>query len=116
MESWCYHRETLLGLSRHVDTGEPLPDALFEKLVAARTFRAGSDMLRQLYFSCLDLELHHHWTADGPESVFDVQQRVAARTTVLPPLPEDRFLCGLTHIFSRCYAARYHSYNGAGDV
>jgi oligopeptidase A len=113
MENWCYHRETLLGLSRHVDTGEPLPDALFEKLVAARTFRAGSDMLRQLYFSCLDLELHHHWTPDGPESVFDVQQRVAARTTVLPPLPEDRFLCGFTHIFAGGYAAGYYSYKWA---
>jgi oligopeptidase A len=113
MENWCYHRETLLGLSRHVDTGEPLPDELFEKLVAARTFRAGSDMLRQLYFACLDLELHHRWTPDGAESVFDVQHRVAARTTVLPPLPEDRFLCGFTHIFSGGYAAGYYSYKWA---
>lgn len=113
MENWCYHRETLLGLSRHVDTGEPLPDELFEKLVAARTFRAGSDMLRQLYFAFLDLELHQRWSPDGGESVFDVQRRVAARTTVLPPLPEDRFLCGFTHIFAGGYAAGYYSYKWA---
>jgi oligopeptidase A len=113
MENWCYHRETLLGLSRHVDTGEPLPDELFEKLLAARTFRAGSDTLRQIYFATLDLELHHGWTPDGAESVFDVQHRVAARTTVLPPLPEDRFLCGFTHIFAGGYAAGYYSYKWA---
>jgi oligopeptidase A len=113
MENWCYHRETLLGLSRHVDTGEPLPDELFEKLRAARTFRAGSDMLRQLYFAFLDLELHRRWNPEGGESVFDVQRRVAARTTVLPPLPEDRFLCGFTHIFSGGYAAGYYSYKWA---
>ena len=113
MENWCYHRETLLGLSRHVDTGAPLPDELFEKLAAARTFRAGSDMLRQIYFACLDLELHHRWTPAGAESVFDVQHRVAARTTVLPPLPEDRFLCGFSHIFAGGYAAGYYSYKWA---
>ena len=113
MENWCYHRETLLGLSRHVDTGEPLPDELFEKLRAARTFRAGSDMLRQLYFAFLDLELHQRWSPEGGESVFDVQRRVAARTTVLPPLPEDRFLCGFTHIFAGGYAAGYYSYKWA---
>jgi oligopeptidase A len=113
MENWCYHRETLLGLSRHVDTGATLPDELFEKLVAARTFRSGSDMLRQIYFASLDLELHQHWIPDGSESVFDVQRRVAARTTVLPPLPEDRFLCGFTHIFAGGYAAGYYSYKWA---
>jgi oligopeptidase A len=112
MENWCYHRETLLGLSRHVDTGAPLPDDLFEKLRAARTFRAGSDMLRQLYFAMLDLELHHRWRAGG-ESIFDVQRRVAARTTLLPPIPEDRFLCSFTHIFAGGYAAGYYSYKWA---
>jgi oligopeptidase A len=113
MENWCYHRETLLGLSGHVETGAQLPDELFEKLRAARTFRAGSDMLRQLYFACTDLELHHRWRPDGPETPFDVQRRVATRTTVLPPLPEDRFLCAFTHIFAGGYAAGYYSYKWA---
>ncbi len=113
MENWCYHRETLLGLSRHVDSGEPLPEELYRKLVAARTFRAGSDTLRQIYLATLDLELHHRWAPGGDESVFDIQRRVAARTTVLPPLPEDRFLCGFTHIFAGGYAAGYYSYKWA---
>ncbi|MCA9501814.1 MAG: M3 family metallopeptidase [Myxococcales bacterium] len=113
MENWCYHRETLLGLSRHVDTGEPLPDDVFEKIRAARTFRAGSNMLRQLYFASLDLALHRADPAATGESVLDVQARVAARTTLLPPLPEDRFLCSFGHIFAGGYAAGYYSYKWA---
>ena len=113
MENWCYHRETLLGLSGHVDTGEPLPDALFERISAARTYRAGSDMLRQLYFASTDLALHHGFDPDGPETPFDVQRRVAASTTVLPPLPEDRFLCSFSHVFAGGYAAGYYSYKWA---
>jgi oligopeptidase A len=113
MENWCYHRETLLGLSRHVDTGEPLPDAIFDKIAAARTFRAGSQMLRQIYFATLDLALHRRALSEASESVFDVQRRVAERTTVLPPLPEDRFLCSFGHIFAGGYAAGYYSYKWA---
>jgi oligopeptidase A len=113
MENWCYHRDTLLGMSAHVDTGEPLPDELYQKLCAARNYRAGSLMLRQLYFACLDLELHHRFAPNGPETIFEVQQRIARQTTVLPPLPEDRFLCSFGHIFAGGYAAGYYSYKWA---
>ncbi len=113
MENWCYHRDTLVGLSRHVETGAPLPDELFEKIRASRTFQAGLQTLRQLNFGFLDLELHHRFTPGGAESPFDVQRRVAARATVLPPIPEDRFLCGFSHIFQGGYAAGYYSYKWA---
>ena len=113
MENWCYHRETLMGMSAHVETGEPLPEELYHKLCSARTYRAGSLMLRQLYFACLDIALHHHFDPQGSETPFDVQQRVAALTTVLPPLPEDRFLCSFGHIFAGGYAAGYYSYKWA---
>ena len=113
MENWCYHRETLMGMSAHVETGEPLPEELYRKLCTARTYRAGSLMLRQLYFACLDIALHHHFDPQGSETPFDVQQRVAALTTVLPPLPEDRFLCSFGHIFAGGYAAGYYSYKWA---
>ncbi len=112
MENWCYHEETLLGLAQHVDTGAKLPLAMFEKLKAAKTFRAASIMLRQIYFSALDLELHHRFTP-GQGSIQEVQQRIASRTTVLPPLAQDRFLCGFTHIFAGGYAAGYYSYKWA---
>jgi oligopeptidase A len=113
MENWCYHRETLLGFARHHETGEPLPDALFEKLSKARTYRAGSMMLRQLFFGVVDLELHHRFTPDGPQTPFDVERRIAETTAVLPRLPEDRFLCSFSHIFAGGYAAGYYSYKWA---
>ena len=113
MENWCYHRGTLLGFARHYETGEPLPDALFEKLCAARTYRAGSMMLRQLFFGVVDLELHHRFDPSGSESIFDVEKRVAETTAVLPRLPEDRFLCSFSHIFAGGYAAGYYSYKWA---
>jgi len=113
MENWCYHRETLRGLSEHVETGEPLPQELFEKILAARNYRAGSLMLRQLYFACMDLALHHRFDPNGNRSIFDVQHQVAASTTVLPPLPEDRFLCSFGHIFAGGYGAGYYSYKWA---
>jgi oligopeptidase A len=113
MENWCYHRETLLGMSGHVETGESLPEALYDKICAARNYRAASMMLRQLYFAFLDLELHHTFDPRGHETVFAVQNRIAKMTTVIPPLPEDRFLCSFGHIFSGGYAAGYYSYKWA---
>jgi oligopeptidase A len=70
-------------------------------------------MLRQLYFACIDLELHARFDAHATETVFDVQRRIAQRTAPLPPLPEDRFLCSFGHIFSGGYAAGYYSYKWA---
>lgn len=113
MENWCYHRETLLGMSGHVETGEPLPEDLYEKLCAARHYRAGSLMLRQLSFGFIDLALHHGHDPHGAESAFDLQRRLAPRTSVMPPLPEDRFLCSFGHIFAGGYAAGYYSYKWA---
>jgi len=113
MENWCYQAETLRRISAHIETGETLPAPLFEKVRAARTFRAGSDMLRQLYFAMTDMALHHEYQPGGPDDAFVVQKRIAAGTTVLQPLPEDRFLCGFSHIFSGGYAAGYYSYKWA---
>src|SRR5262249_39701266 len=91
-------------------TGERLPRALADKLRAAKNYRAGSATLRQVYLATLDLELHHRWRG---EPVLDLQRRVAAENTVVPPLPEDRFLCGFSHIFAGGYAAGYFSYKAA---
>ena len=113
MENWCYHHDTLLGMSGHVDTGDPLPEELYQKLLAARNYRSGSAMLRQLYFAFMDMELHARYEPGGEESVFEAQRRIAAKTTPLMPLPEDRFLCGFGHIFAGGYAAGYYSYKWA---
>ncbi|EIE24885.1 peptidase M3 family protein [Coccomyxa subellipsoidea C-169] len=115
MENWCYNRETLNSFARHYETGEPLPEDLYQKLVAARTFRSGSGMLRQLHFSELDLVLHSRYEPAEGRTVFESEEvkAVESRTTVLPPLPEDRFLCGFSHIFAGGYAAGYFSYKWA---
>ena len=113
MENWCYHRPTLLGMTAHYETGEPLPDDLFEKICAARTFRSGSMMLRQLLFGMTDIVLHTEYNPDGEDSVYDVHRRISEKTSVLPLLPEDRSLCGFQHIFAGGYAAGYYSYKWA---
>ncbi|PSS35995.1 Organellar oligopeptidase [Actinidia chinensis var. chinensis] len=113
MENWCYHRDTLMSIAKHYETGESLPEDIYRKLLAARTFRAGSLSLRQLRFACVDLELHSKYVPGGPESIYDVDQRVSKITQLIPPLPEDRFLCSFSHIFAGGYAAGYYSYKWA---
>tara|TARA_R110000850_G_scaffold158317_12_gene282553 strand:+ start:853 stop:2943 length:2091 start_codon:yes stop_codon:yes gene_type:complete len=113
MENWCYHKPTLLGMAKHFETGETLPDELFEKIKAARNFQAGTQMLRQIQFGVVDLKLHSEFDPDGNESVFDVQREISQSTSVLPMLPEDRFLCSFQHIFAGGYAAGYFSYKWA---
>ncbi|AFY85767.1 MULTISPECIES: M3 family metallopeptidase [Chroococcidiopsis] len=113
MENWCYHRETLMGMAKHYETGETLPEHYYQKLIAARNYMSGSAMLRQLHFGLVDLELHHRYQPGGTETASDVRQRIAKTTTVLPPLPEDAFLCSFGHIFAGGYAAGYYSYKWA---
>lgn len=113
MENWCYHRPTLLSLGKHYATGEPLPEHYYQKLLAARTFMSGSGMLRQIHFSWLDLELHSRYQPNGAETIADVRNRLAKITMVMPPLPEDNFLCSFGHIFAGGYAAGYYSYKWA---
>jgi len=74
---------------------------------------SGSAMLRQLHLSLVDLELHHRYQPNGGETPKQVRQRLAATTTIIPPLPEDAFLCSFGHIFAGGYAAGYYSYKWA---
>ncbi|XP_048334773.2 organellar oligopeptidase A, chloroplastic/mitochondrial isoform X2 [Ziziphus jujuba] len=113
MENWCYHRDTLMSIAKHYETGESLPEGIYLKLLAARTFRAGSQFLRQIRFASVDLELHTKYVPGGSESIYDIDRRVSEKTHVIPPLPEDRFLCSFSHIFAGGYAAGYYSYKWA---
>ena len=113
MENWCYDRTTLMGMARHFETGAALPEEIYQRLLAARTFMSGSATLRQVYFSTIDLELHHRYQPRGSETMTDVRDRVAQSNTVLKPLPEDYSLCSFGHIFAGGYAAGYYSYKWA---
>lgn len=113
MENWCYDRQTLFGMAKHYKTGETLPEHYYQKLLATRHYQSGLSTLRQLHFGLLDLELHHRYQPDGQETPREVRDRIAKTTTVIPPLPEDSFLCSFGHIFSGGYAAGYYSYHWA---
>eukprot|EP00542_Grammatophora_oceanica_P021271 CAMPEP_0194036328 /NCGR_PEP_ID=MMETSP0009_2-20130614/8668_1 /TAXON_ID=210454 /ORGANISM="Grammatophora oceanica, Strain CCMP 410" /LENGTH=721 /DNA_ID=CAMNT_0038678021 /DNA_START=257 /DNA_END=2422 /DNA_ORIENTATION=+ len=116
MENWCYDRPTVYGFAKHYETGEPLPEDKFQKLCDQKTFNAGMMACRQLLFGQTDMELYSNYDPDpeGPESIFDVYKRVAAKYTPYnKPIDEDRFLCQFGHIFSGGYSAGYYSYKWA---
>jgi oligopeptidase A len=110
MENWCFHKATLLSMTAHVETGAALPEAIFDKIYAARNFRAASNLLRQCHLSMLDLELYERFNPDGGTPIQTAIDHINRIATVMPPLPEDQFLCSFTHIFSGGYAAGYYSY------
>ena len=121
-ENWLLDRTTLRKLTKHVTTGESLSDELYEKLKAAKVYRFASDQLRQIHFASTDMGLHtkllkHKSTESMSEPIdyksiaassFALEQSIAAKTSVLPPLPENRFLCSFSHIFAGGYAAGYY--------
>ncbi|KAK6144297.1 hypothetical protein DH2020_021117 [Rehmannia glutinosa] len=113
MENWCYQRDTILAIARHYENGETLPEDKCLRILSARTFRAGSQLLRQLRYAGVDLELHSSYVSGGPESIYDVDQKIGKNTHPIPLLPEDRFLCSFSHIFADKYAAGYYSYQWA---
>lgn len=113
MENWCYHRATLLGMAIHFETGEVLPDELFQKICNARTYRAASGILRQIQFGMTDMVLHSSFDPNGDKTIFDVHAEIAAKTSPMPPLAENKFLCSFQHIFAGGYAAGYYSYKWA---
>jgi len=77
MENWCFHRQTLYSFARHYETGEPLPEEIFQKLSSLRQYNAGMAMLRQLYFARLDMELHHRYNPyDTSLTAFDIQKKL----------------------------------------
>ncbi len=113
MENWCYQPNVLRELSGHYQTGESLPDATIEKLIGARTFRAASQLLRQLYMGELDLRLHDSFDPDGKQTPFELMHEILPHYSVWPALKEDRFLCSFSHVFAGGYAAGYYSYKWA---
>eukprot|EP00124_Ichthyophonus_hoferi_P001967 Ihof_evm10s119 gene=Ihof_evmTU10s119 len=111
MENWCYEKPTMDEISGHYETGEKLPEDIFKKILGARTYNAGMDMLRQIQFAVIDFSLHTHFEAG--DNAFERFQEISPKVTVIPPLPTDRFLCSFSHIFAGGYAAGYYSYKWA---
>jgi oligopeptidase A len=111
MENFCWEWSVLRHMTAHVDTGEPLPRALFDKMLAAKNFQSGLQTLRQIEFSLLDMRLHTepHRSAD----VLGVLKEVRADVAVLHPPEWHRMPHSFSHIFAGGYAAGYYSYKWA---
>ena len=113
MENFAWRTEVLPLISAHVDSGEPLPARMLERLLGTRTFGAALDTVRQLELACFDFELHANFDpaagARVPETLAAVRKRVA----IVPPAPFNRLASSFAHIFAGGYAAGYYSYNWA---
>ena len=113
MENWCWEREALDLMARHYRTGEPIPDELYAKMIAAKNFQAGMQMVRQLEFALFDFRLHREYEPEQGGRIQQILDEVRAEVAVVP-IPEDnRFQHGFSHIFAGGYAAGYYSYKWA---
>jgi len=111
MENFCWEWSVLRHLTAHVDTGEALPRALFDKMLAARNFQSGLQTLRQVEFALFDMLLH---TSQGPQGDFvALLETVRAEVAVVHPPAWNRAAQTFTHIFAGGYAAGYYSYKWA---
>ena len=113
MENWCWEREPLDMISSHVDTGEPLPDELFERLRGARNFQSAMQMVRQLEFALFDMRLHAEYDPARGGRIDDILREVREQVAVVPVADFNRFAHGFAHIFGGGYAAGYYSYKWA---
>jgi len=113
LENWCWEREAMDVVSGHVDTGEPLPDDLLEKLRASRNFHAALAMLRQIEFSLFDFRLHDELEAPAVDDIQTLLQHVRDSVAMIHPPSWNRFAHAFSHIFAGGYAAGYYSYKWA---
>ena len=113
MENYCWEWEVLQQMSGHVDTGEPLPRGLFDKMLAARNFQSGMLTVRQIEFSLFDMLLHSDHDPAGSRSVLDLLDEVRREVAVTFPPEWNRFPNSFSHIFAGGYAAGYYSYKWA---
>ena len=113
MENFCWEWDVLSGMTAHAETGEPLPRALFDKMIAARNFQSGMQTLRQIEFALFDLLLHSEFDPQGERTVQQLLAEVRKEVAVLFPPEWNRFPQSFSHIFGGGYAAGYYSYKWA---
>jgi oligopeptidase A len=113
MENFCWEREALQMFARHYQTREPLPDELFERMIAARNFQSALQMLRQIEFALFDIRLHQLSDITSANQIQTVLDDVRAEISVVKTPVINRFQNGFSHIFAGGYAAGYYSYKWA---
>ena len=118
MENWCWEKEALAFISGHFETGEPLPDELLEKMLAAKNFQSAMITARQIEFSLFDFRMHSEYqpelNAAAQESyIKGIVEDVRSQVAVIPIVEYNRFQNSFSHIFAGGYAAGYYSYKWA---
>lgn len=111
LENWCWEREAIPLMSGHYETGEPLPEDMLDKMLAAKNFQSAMQMVRQLEFSLFDFRIHAQYQ-EGM-SIHGILDDVRSQVAVMTPPSYNRFETSFSHIFSGGYAAGYYSYKWA---
>ncbi len=111
MENFVWTDEVLPMISGHFETGEPLPEDVFERLLGTRDFQSGMHMVRQLEFALFDMRIHLEY--GNGKSVSTILQEVRDEVAVVPVTDNNRFANGFAHVFGGGYAAGYYSYKWA---
>lgn len=113
MENWCWEKDALALMSGHHETGEPLPDELFDKMLTAKNFQAGMMMVRQLEFSLFDFQIHQAFDPAQGGRIYEILDEIREQVAVVLPPEFNRFAHSFSHIFAGGYAAGYYSYKWA---
>ncbi|MEO8039041.1 MAG: M3 family metallopeptidase [Betaproteobacteria bacterium] len=113
MENFCWEWDVLSRMTRHIETGEPLPRALFDKMLEAKNFQSGLQTLRQIEFALFDMRIHHELDPNGDVGPMQILDEVRSEIAVLVPPTYNRFSHSFSHIFAGGYAAGYYSYKWA---
>lgn len=113
LENWCWQPEALAFISGHYETGEPLPQALLDKMLAAKNFQSAMQMLRQIEFGLFDFRMHAEYSPEKGDQIQAVLNQVRDEIAVVKAPSFNRFQHGFGHIFGGGYAAGYYSYKWA---
>jgi oligopeptidase A len=113
LENWCWESQAVNLITQHYQSGEQLPDKLFDKMIAAKNFQSGMQMVRQLEFSLFDFRIHAEYSPEKGARVQEILDEVRAEVAVIKPPEYHRFQHSFAHIFAGGYAAGYYSYKWA---
>jgi oligopeptidase A len=115
LENWCWEPEALAFISGHFETGEPLPQEMLDKMLAAKNYQSAMQMLRQLEFSIFDFKMHKNYQPEQENSAYiqEVLNKVRSEYSVVKAADFNRFQHSFGHIFGGGYSAGYYSYKWA---
>lgn len=113
MENFCWEWEVLSNMARHVESGQPISHVLFDRMLAAKNFQSGLQMLRQIEFALFDMRIHSHFDPGTDKTPLQLLDEIRSQIAVVMPPVWNRFPNSFSHIFGGGYAAGYYSYKWA---